>query len=284
MKAKATERSESAELPTDTQEPAEWVPTLEYAEPYAPPPSPPSEPMLSGVTPGLLTAVCCVMAELQTISHDAKNLYDGYAYASIDAYMAAIRPACAKHGLVIIQDLEHQQVASGQLSSQWRFFVLHAGSLGTMGPIRFDSMASASMGAQAAGGAQAYGLKFFLRSLFMVAADAADDVDKSKATKLQDGPTRAPAQRRDEGPPARIPSRTRGEKPAIPKAEGAFASPLDKLKARIASIPGANLGRCAAYFGLNSVDEFTEKQIIESGEVLDRFEAARAEQDEGVGI
>ncbi len=232
-------------------------------------------PMLADLERPLVRGIVSVMQDLNTLHHDSKNQHGNYTYASIDAYMAAVRPAMAKAGLIVVQNLVEQVLESGFLRSDWEFFLIHEAG-GVLGPICFRSVAASNMGPQAYGAAQAYALKFLLRSVFLIAADEDEDIDRQKKAPLpKDDTSRPRVSQQPQQPAGRIPQRTRGEAGAAPKADDpkAFVTPLDKLKARIRSIPGASLQRCAAYFGLSSVDEFTEKQIIEANEVLDNFEA-----------
>lgn len=269
--------------PAPTPEPSLAVVQLAPAGPESTEPWQPSAPlpagMLSGVTPGLLKAVAQVMQRLQTLAFDARNKHGDFGYASIDAYMAALRPALAEAGLVIIQDLESQQVVNGLLTSQWQFFVLHVGG-GVLGPVRFDSAAPANMGAQAFGGVQAYGLKFFLRSLFMVAAnEKGEDIDQQPSTKLKDGDTRPAPRNATHGNarPAQAAPAPRAATTAAPAGNGqqqapapaqrTFATSLDKLKDRLraAGVPFSSVAR---YFAVNDISELSERQITEAGQHL----------------
>ena len=139
--------------------------------------------------PGIAKAVITVMKALGTLGkeHERNDSGARYAYASIDDFIQHVRDHCAEAGLFIIpneaRDAETQEVTKrdGKSMVVWnaRFaFTLVHESGESYGPIYKGVMVPAN-GAQAAGSAQSYALKQFMRGLFLIPTGDADDPDKS---------------------------------------------------------------------------------------------------------
>lgn len=128
-----------------------------------------------------------VMSSLGTLSKDNENKFDKYEYASIDDFISFVRGHCFRAGIYIEQDeLEAKLVdvskKDGKPMAMWwaqfAFTVRHVGG-SAIGPLKRSVMVQAN-GAQAAGSAQSYALKQFMRSMFLIPTGDADDPDKEK--------------------------------------------------------------------------------------------------------
>lgn len=139
--------------------------------------------------PAIAKAVVQVMKSLGTLGKDHKrdDKAAKYEYASIDDFITHVRGHCADAGLAIIpdeaRDAETREVTtrSGSAMVMWeaRFaFTLIHESGESYGPI-YKGVGVAYNGAQAAGSAQSYALKQFMRGLFLIPTGDADDPDKS---------------------------------------------------------------------------------------------------------
>lgn len=131
-------------------------------------------------------AIVQVMASLGTLYKANENKFDKYAYASIDDFILFVRGHCTDAGLYIEQDeLEAKLVdvskKDGKPMAMWwaqfAFTVRHVGG-SSIGPIRRSVMVQAN-GAQAAGSAQSYAMKQFMRSQFLIPTGDGDDPDKT---------------------------------------------------------------------------------------------------------
>ena len=152
----------------------------------------PAEEMEYAYMPGLhqdsmpakvAAAVNAIMGEVPKLPKTARNKHGNYDFTSIDDFLGAIRPLCAKHGLIISQDeecFEFKQLTnkdgqpSNWLTLTFRYTLVHSsGETWGHRPAR-TIMCNAAMGAQAFGAAQSYSLKQFLRSLFQIATGEPD--------------------------------------------------------------------------------------------------------------
>lgn len=139
--------------------------------------------------PAIAKAVVAVMKAVGTLGreHERNDAGARYEYASIDDFIQHVRGHCAEAGLFIIpneaRDAETQEVTTkaGKSMVIWnaRFaFTLAHESGESYGPI-FKGVMVPANGAQAAGSAQSYALKQFMRGLFLIPTGDADDPDKS---------------------------------------------------------------------------------------------------------
>lgn len=147
------------------------------------------EVSLADMPPDIAGAVIEVMSKVGVLAKEDENKFDGYDYASIDAFIKHVREFCHEAGLFIIPQeadeprlVETQKKNGSPLMMWWtRFaFVLAHKSGVTFGPIHKTVMVQAS-GAQAAGSAQSYALKQLMRGLFMIPTGDKDDPDKESA-------------------------------------------------------------------------------------------------------
>ncbi len=144
-----------------------------------------SEPIPAAVA----KAICMVMADVPKLGKGEKNQHGNYNFASIDDFLEAVRPLCAKHGLIIIQDEEAFEMKEGWLVMTFRFTLAHSsGETWAHRPTR-TIMVSAKMGSQAFGAAQSYALKQYMRSLFQIATgEKGNDADEHPPADLPDQP------------------------------------------------------------------------------------------------
>lgn len=131
--------------------------------------------------------IIAVMSSLGTLEKDNKNKFDNYDYASIDDFIHFVRGHCFEAGIFIEQDEVEAKLVDvakkdGKLMAMWwaqyAFTVHHQGGT-SLGPIKRSVMVQAN-GAQAAGSAQSYALKQFMRSQFLIPTGDADDPDSEK--------------------------------------------------------------------------------------------------------
>lgn len=138
-------------------------------------------------TSKIAAAISAVMGDVPKLGKSEKNVHGNYQFASIDDFLEAVRPLCAKHGLIIIQDEDGFELRQGQdkkgSTVNWlviKFVFTLAHSSGEVWPDkpRRTIMVNASMGAQAFGAAQSYALKQFMRALFQIATgEVNEDAD-----------------------------------------------------------------------------------------------------------
>lgn len=136
-------------------------------------------------TEDIHAGIIAVMSSLGTLYKANENKFDKYTYASIDDFIAFVRGHCFEAGIYISQDeLDAKLVdvakKDGKMMAMWwaqfAFTVHHIGGT-SLGPIRRSVMVQAN-GAQAAGSAQSYALKQFMRSQFLIPTGDSDDPDK----------------------------------------------------------------------------------------------------------
>ena len=123
-------------------------------------------------TKNIPEAVCAVMGEIGILDKSMRNKHSGYDFASIDDFLNAVRPLCAKHGFFVLQKEIDSVVVQGEkslwLHEKFEYTLLHVN--GDTLECGYKSVAvPAGMGSQAYGSAQSYGLKQFLRALLMIA-------------------------------------------------------------------------------------------------------------------
>ena len=135
-------------------------------------------------------AITAVMGRIKGLMKTERNRAGGYRFASIDDFLAAVNPLCAKAGLIILQDeLDARLVHDGtELSSRsWLWatftFTLAHKSGALYGPLTRSVMVPAA-GAQAFGAAQSYALKQFMRSLFQIPTGDREDADFTGPRRL----------------------------------------------------------------------------------------------------
>ncbi len=136
--------------------------------------------------PNVAGAVIKVMRSLGTLAKANDNKFDKYQYASIDDFIQFVRGHCADAGLFIEPNeageakLVDVAKKDGKPMAMWwarfAFYLVHE-SGERFGPIYKTVMVQAN-GAQAAGSAQSYAIKQFMRGHFLIPTGDADDPDK----------------------------------------------------------------------------------------------------------
>lgn len=128
-------------------------------------------------------AINQVMRRVVPLLRSEQNHEGGYRFASIDGFLSALNPLCARTGLIVLQDeasaaLLPPDDTSGGGSSLWAtyHFTLAHTSGATWGPLTRSVMVTAD-GARAFGSAQSYALKQFMRTLFQVPTGDGEDAD-----------------------------------------------------------------------------------------------------------
>lgn len=140
---------------------------------------------LNPIPPAVAKAICDVMADVPRLNKGETNTHGKYNFASIDDFLEAVRPLCAKHGLIIMQDEESYESDGGWLTMRFAFTLAHSSGETWHQRIHRSIMVNAKMGAQAFGAGQSYALKQFMRSAFQIATgEAGNDVDAHAASKL----------------------------------------------------------------------------------------------------
>lgn len=139
--------------------------------------------------PKVAAAISAIMADVPKLAKGEKNAHGNYNFASIDDFLEAVRPLCAKHGLIIVQDEESFVISDdGWLVMNFSFTLMHASGETWEHKPRRTIMVSAKMGAQAFGAAQSYALKQFERSLFQIATgEKGNDADEHPPADLPKG-------------------------------------------------------------------------------------------------
>jgi hypothetical protein len=182
----------------------------------------------------IATAVNTVMRGVRTLLKTERNGEAGYRFASIDGFLAAINPLCAKAELIIVQNeidarLVHNGVDPQDRSWLWTTFEFHlAHASGAMwGPITRSVMVAAD-GAQAFGAAQSYALKQFMRALFQIPTGDAEDADFVAANPHRRTVTRGRTERPQPSPGPVPGPRPRHAPPERPEAPPAPLSSADQ--------------------------------------------------------
>lgn len=135
--------------------------------------------------PKVASAITEVMKEVPKLAKTEKNSHGNYNFASIDDFLEAVRPLCAKHGLIISQDEESFEMSDGWLIVRFAFTLAHSSGETWAHRPRRTIMVSAKMGSQAFGAAQSYCLKQFERSLFQIATgEKGQDADEHAPADL----------------------------------------------------------------------------------------------------
>tara|TARA_R100001594_G_scaffold144855_1_gene194416 strand:+ start:424 stop:996 length:573 start_codon:yes stop_codon:yes gene_type:complete len=136
-----------------------------------------TEPMPKSIA----TAVNGVMSDIRMLAKGDENKFQNYNYASIDKFLSAVNPLCAKHGLIITMDEESCKVSRDGAKNPWihivyRFILSHkSGETWSYRPRR--NMFVSMTGGQSMGSAMSYTLKQFMRSLFQISTGEKDDLD-----------------------------------------------------------------------------------------------------------
>ena len=140
-----------------------------------------SEHVIPKLPKSIATAINCVMRDIKTLKKEDENKFQNYSYASIDNFLKAVNPLCAKHGLIINIDEESCEVTRDGAKNPWMHivykFILSHSRGDTWGYTPRRNMFVAMMGGQSMGSAMSYCLKQFMRSLFQISTGEKDDLD-----------------------------------------------------------------------------------------------------------
>jgi hypothetical protein len=141
------------------------------------------------IPPKVATAICAVMGDVPKLGKGEKNSHGNYNFASIDDFLEAVRPLCAKHGLIIAQDEESVENVNGWLMIRFAFTLAHVSGETWPAKQMRTAMVNAKMGSQAFGAAQSYALKQYMRALFQIATgEKGNDADEHAPADLPDLP------------------------------------------------------------------------------------------------
>ncbi|RWR28810.1 hypothetical protein D2T31_11900 [Sinirhodobacter populi] len=131
----------------------------------------------------LISAIASAMGEVKRLSKDNRNTEQKYEFASVDDFLAMTGPICAKHGLVPMMDEEGADIIEKPGKYGPTFWVKYTFAItlyhksGDAMPTVHRSVEVIRSGAQAAGSAQSYVLKQYLRGLFQIPTGDKDDPD-----------------------------------------------------------------------------------------------------------
>ena len=141
----------------------------------------PIEPIVPKLPKSIATAINGVMGDIKTLKKDDENKFQNYSYASIDNFLKAVNPLCAKHGLIINIDEESCEVTRDGTKNPWMHivykFILSHASGDTWGYTLRRNMFVAMTGGQSMGSSMSYCLKQYMRSLFLISTGEKDDLD-----------------------------------------------------------------------------------------------------------
>jgi len=139
-------------------------------------------------TKDINAAIVAAIGQVRKLAKIDTNKFDGYKFASIDAFLSLVNPICAEVGLFIRADevdIHEFTKKSQRGESSWvrvTYDVTACHVSGQSLPPSRRSVEVARNGAQAFGSAQSYVLKQFMRSLFLIPTGDKDDAD-FKATE-----------------------------------------------------------------------------------------------------
>jgi len=141
----------------------------------------PIEPIVPKLPKSIATAINGVMGDIKTLKKDDENKFQNYSYASIDNFLKAVNPLCAKHGLIINIDEESCEITRDGTKNPWMHivykFILSHASGDTWGYTPRRNMFVAMTGGQSMGSSMSYCLKQYMRSLFLISTGEKDDLD-----------------------------------------------------------------------------------------------------------
>ena len=139
------------------------------------------EPIIPKLPKSIAMAINGVMGDIKTLKKEDENKFQNYSYASIDNFLKAVNPLCAKHGLIINIDEEKCDSIGDGTTKAWLHivykFILSHSSGDTWGYTPRRNMFVSMTGGQSMGSAMSYTLKQFMRSLFQISTGEKDDLD-----------------------------------------------------------------------------------------------------------
>lgn len=158
----------------------------------------------------IAVAVLDVMRAVGKLAKDSKNNQGGYNYASVDAFLEAVNPACAEAGLIVCpielsaelttfetNDHTGKVKVRRQLQFAYNFMLIHESGASWCNERDVRHVAVEAIGAQAYGSAQSYALKQYMRALFQIPTgdEDADAHDRMQATMIRATVSAAKAKR-----------------------------------------------------------------------------------------
>lgn len=143
--------------------------------------------MPAPMPPEIARAIILVMRAVGKLAHDSKNEQGRYNYASVDAFLAAVNPACAEAGLIIqpveiaVEPSEFESTDRDgkikrrrQLTFRYQFLLIHESGATWSNPNDRRHVTVENTGPQSYGAAMAYALKQYMRALFLIPTGDAD--------------------------------------------------------------------------------------------------------------
>ena len=133
-------------------------------------------------------AIVLVMRAIGRLVRDAKNQHGGYSYASTDAFLEAINPACAEAGLIVkprcvvsevvtvevYDKTTKQTIQKRMVQATYAFILIHESGATWCDDSEKRTIMLDHTGPQSFGAAESYAVKTFMRSLFLVATGDKD--------------------------------------------------------------------------------------------------------------
>jgi len=160
-------------------------------------------PPMPAMPAEIASRVLLVMRAVGKIAKESKNEQGRYNYASVDAFLEVVNPACAEAGLIIAPielscDLSEFETSSDrgiktrrQLTFSYNFMLIAEDGTTWCNERDVRHVTVEATGAQASGAAQSYALKQFERALFQIPTG---DEDADAADKIQASMVRATVQ------------------------------------------------------------------------------------------
>lgn len=161
-------------------------------------------PAMPAMPPEIASRVLLVMRAVGKIAKESKNAQGNYQYASVDAFLEIVNPACAEAGLIIAPielscdlgefdttDRDGKTKTRRQLTFKYNFMLIAEDGTTWCNERDVRSVIVEATGAQASGAAQSYALKQYERGLFQIPTG---DEDADAADKIQASTIRATVQ------------------------------------------------------------------------------------------
>ena len=154
---------------------------------------------MTPMPPEIASRVLLVMRSVGPITKESKNAQGNYQYASVDAFLEMINPACAEAGLIISPielscDLTEFESSNDrgtktrrQFTFKYNFMLIAEDGTSWCNERDVRSVTVEATGAQASGAAQSYALKQYARALFQIPTgdEDADAADKIQASSIR---------------------------------------------------------------------------------------------------
>lgn len=135
---------------------------------------------IPGIPPDISKAISGIMADIKTLKKETRNDFAGYNYANIDAFLEAINPLCAKHGLIIITDEDSCRFENKWVHISYSFILSHTSGVTWNYKLKRNLLGQVQ-GGQTFGALQSYAVKQFMRGLFLIpTGEQEPDLDGQK--------------------------------------------------------------------------------------------------------